>query len=300
MDPKKLKQLSRSDLLEMLLNLSKENEQLRQELQQATSKLEDRTIAAEKSGSLAEAALNLNGVFQAAQAACDQYKWNVQNSVNEGTINVTSKGSVKAGGIEGSNSDNGSQLKGCINNGDITVNSTGSSVWAAGIRADGNGQINNSSKNTGNVTVTTSANAIQLAGLAGNDGTTRVTASAQCNLTLNYTGTETPTVYSSLAIANRQGADATYDGTFGGTISLLDKDGNKLSTGTIYCGMLEGYTNANGTSKSVTLNNVSLKKGTIINGVEISEENYTTDEYLLPNLASDAMKIVHTKVTLVD
>ena len=229
-----------------------------------------------------------------------KYKWNVQNSVNEGTINVTSKGSVKVGGIEGYNYDNGSQLKGCINNGDITVNSTGSSVWAAGIRADGNGQINSSSKNTGNVTVTTSANAIQLAGLAGNDGTTRVTASAQCNLTLNYTGTGTPTVYSSLAIANRQGADATYDGTFGGTISLLDKDGNKLSTGTIYCGMLEGYTNANGTNKSVTLNNVSLKKGTIINGVEISEENYATDEYLFPNIASDAMKIVYTKVTLVD
>ena len=83
MDPKKLKQLSRSDLLEMLLNLSKENEQLRQELQQATSKLEDRTIAAEKCGSLAEAALNLNGVFQAAQAACDQYRWNVQTRADE-------------------------------------------------------------------------------------------------------------------------------------------------------------------------------------------------------------------------
>lgn len=83
MDPKKLKQLSRSDLLEMLLNLSKENEQLRQELQQATSKLEDRTIAAEKSGSLAEAALSLNGVFQAAQAACDQYRWNVQTRADE-------------------------------------------------------------------------------------------------------------------------------------------------------------------------------------------------------------------------
>ena len=83
MDPRKLKQLSRSDLLEMLLNLSKENEQLRQELQQATSKLEDRTIAAEKSGSLAEAALNLNGVFQAAQAACDQYRWNIQTRADE-------------------------------------------------------------------------------------------------------------------------------------------------------------------------------------------------------------------------
>ena len=96
MDPKKLKQLSRSDLLEMLLNLSKENEQLRQELHQVTSKLEDRTITAEKCGSLAEAALNLNGVFQAAQAACDQYRWNVQNQ----TDGLLAQAQAKLAGVD--------------------------------------------------------------------------------------------------------------------------------------------------------------------------------------------------------
>ena len=91
MDPKKLKQLSRSDLLEMLLNLSKENEQLRQELNQVTSKLKDRTITAEKCGSLAEAAMNLNGVFQAAQAACDQYRWNVKKQTDEMLLQAKAK-----------------------------------------------------------------------------------------------------------------------------------------------------------------------------------------------------------------
>lgn len=222
-------------------------------------------------------------------------QWWIKNSVNEGAINVTSKGKVRIGGVEGFNNNNGARLISCQNKGNITITSTGSSVHAAGLRADGNGQINTNSLNTGNVTVTTSAPTIQLAGLAGNDGTTVIAASSQCDLTLNYTGTSDPKVYSSLAIAERQGADATYSGTFGGTINLLDKDGNKLTKGTIYCGLMEGYTKA---GVKVTLSNVSIKKGTVINGVEVSEENYNTDAYLFPNL--NGSTLVKTKVSLVD
>ena len=83
MNRKELKQLRRSDLLEMMINLSKENEQLRMELDQMKSKLEEQTIAVENSGSIAEAALKLNGVFQAVQAACDQYSLNVQQRADE-------------------------------------------------------------------------------------------------------------------------------------------------------------------------------------------------------------------------
>ena len=71
MTDKSLKKLSRRDLLKMLLALSRENEQLR-------SDLEKRTIEIEKSGSLAEAALRLNGLFEATQAACEQYTLNVK------------------------------------------------------------------------------------------------------------------------------------------------------------------------------------------------------------------------------
>ncbi len=78
MTSKDLKRLSRRDLLEMLLELSKENEQLRQEVKELQKQLDDRCIAIENCGSLAEAALQLNGVFQAAQAACDQYIENIK------------------------------------------------------------------------------------------------------------------------------------------------------------------------------------------------------------------------------
>ena len=78
MDNKELRRLSRRDLLEMLLDLSKENENLRKLNEQLEARLEDRTITILKSDSLAEAALQLNGVFEAAQNACDQYIFNTQ------------------------------------------------------------------------------------------------------------------------------------------------------------------------------------------------------------------------------
>lgn len=78
MTPKELKRLSRSDLLEMLLDLSKENEKLQKDNERLRTQLRDRSIAIENSGSLAEAALQLNGLFQAAEAACAQYTENIQ------------------------------------------------------------------------------------------------------------------------------------------------------------------------------------------------------------------------------
>lgn len=83
MTAKELKRMRRSDLLEMLLQLRKENDQLRQELEQAQQELQSRTVIIEQSGSLAEAALKLNGVLEAAQAACDQYTQNVQRRCRE-------------------------------------------------------------------------------------------------------------------------------------------------------------------------------------------------------------------------
>lgn len=73
MTKQELKKLNRTDLIEMLLALSKENEQLRAELEEVKQQLVDRTLKMENVGSLAEAALTLNGVFEAAQAAAEQY-----------------------------------------------------------------------------------------------------------------------------------------------------------------------------------------------------------------------------------
>ena len=75
---KNMKSLSRSDLLEILVELKKENDELKVQLEQAQRELADRRIAIEEAGSLAEAALKLNGVFEAAMAACEQYKENIR------------------------------------------------------------------------------------------------------------------------------------------------------------------------------------------------------------------------------
>ena len=83
MTQKELKRLSRGDLLEMMLSLSKENEHLRKDLHTARQQLEDRRLTVEQSGTLADAVMQLNGVFQAAQAACEQYSLNIRAQAAE-------------------------------------------------------------------------------------------------------------------------------------------------------------------------------------------------------------------------
>ena len=49
-----------------------------QELAEARQQLEERRIMTEEAGSIAEAALRINRVFEAAQAAADQYLENIR------------------------------------------------------------------------------------------------------------------------------------------------------------------------------------------------------------------------------
>ena len=62
----------------MLLDLTKETGLLRERNDELEAQLQDRMLIISETGTLAEAALRLNGVFQAAQDACDQYTHNVQ------------------------------------------------------------------------------------------------------------------------------------------------------------------------------------------------------------------------------
>lgn len=78
MTDKELRRLSRRDLMQLLLEQSKELEALRTQLAQAQDALQDRSIRVEQAGSIAQAALQLNGVFEAAQAACEQYTENIR------------------------------------------------------------------------------------------------------------------------------------------------------------------------------------------------------------------------------
>lgn len=115
MTQKELHRLHRQDILQLLLTQSEETDQLRKELaetQEALSVMEAnyerlrkrldhkdeqihhlrdmleehrkrRRIELEEAGSIAEAALRLNGIFEAAQKAADQYLYNLQLPVEE-------------------------------------------------------------------------------------------------------------------------------------------------------------------------------------------------------------------------
>lgn len=72
-----LRKLSRQELLEMLIESEEHVRQLEEELAEAKEQLENRRIQIENSGSIAEAALKLNGIFEAAQAAANQYLENL-------------------------------------------------------------------------------------------------------------------------------------------------------------------------------------------------------------------------------
>lgn len=73
-----LRRLKRDELLEMLLEQSRESERLRGQVEALQKKLDDREIRLEKAGTIAEAAFELNGVLDAAQAAAAQYLDNLR------------------------------------------------------------------------------------------------------------------------------------------------------------------------------------------------------------------------------
>lgn len=84
---KELRRLRRKDLLELLLEQSKENEDQRlllavqkKKILHLEQKLQNRKIDIAEAGSLAEASLRLNGIFDAAQAAAQQYLDNLKDA----------------------------------------------------------------------------------------------------------------------------------------------------------------------------------------------------------------------------
>lgn len=77
MTGKELKKLSRAELLELLLEQTKEVERLREELQRAKRLLRNRRIRIQEAGDLAHAVLDINGVMESAQAAAQQYLDNI-------------------------------------------------------------------------------------------------------------------------------------------------------------------------------------------------------------------------------
>lgn len=73
MADKELKRLSRLELVDIIYELQKENNKKDALIQNLQTSLNERTLRISNAGSIAEAAMSLNGVFEAAQAAADQY-----------------------------------------------------------------------------------------------------------------------------------------------------------------------------------------------------------------------------------
>lgn len=78
MEEKKLKKIGKKELLEILLSQANRIDELEKELSKAQKQLDSKKYELTECGNLAEAALKLNGVFETAQAAAEQYLLNVQ------------------------------------------------------------------------------------------------------------------------------------------------------------------------------------------------------------------------------
>ena len=78
-----LRKLGRADLLRLLLEAEEENDRLKEQVAVLRAQLEDRTLRMENCGDLAAAALELNGVFVAAEEACRQYTENIRSRSEE-------------------------------------------------------------------------------------------------------------------------------------------------------------------------------------------------------------------------
>ena len=73
-----LRKINRKELLELLIASEKENDQLKERLQQQAVQLQSRDLQIKNAGSIAEAALALNGVFESADKAAAQYLENIK------------------------------------------------------------------------------------------------------------------------------------------------------------------------------------------------------------------------------
>lgn len=78
MTDKEVKRLSRSQLIEIIYQLQTREEELTDKNRRLEEELRSKRIRMEEAGNIAEAALELNDVFQSAQSAAAQYLSEIQ------------------------------------------------------------------------------------------------------------------------------------------------------------------------------------------------------------------------------
>ena len=75
---KEFRRLRRIELIDVIYKLQNSEEQLQAEIASLKQQMANRELKLSKAGSIAGAAMSLNGVFEAAQATADQYVTEVQ------------------------------------------------------------------------------------------------------------------------------------------------------------------------------------------------------------------------------
>ena len=73
MTDRELRRLGRAELVDIIYELQSRNQQCEAEIEKLQKALDDKILKIASAGSIAEAALKLSGIFEAVQAAADQY-----------------------------------------------------------------------------------------------------------------------------------------------------------------------------------------------------------------------------------
>ena len=82
----KKKRRTKKELLEILVLQNKRIDELEKELEETKKLLDSKLILINEAGSIAEASLKLNKVFEAAQEAANQYLENIQKKKNKNNL----------------------------------------------------------------------------------------------------------------------------------------------------------------------------------------------------------------------
>ena len=89
MTDQELKKLNRMELIDMIYEAQKRYEACMEENRQLKAELEERNLKIASAGSIAQAALSINRVFETAQAAADQYLSSIQAAKETAQSKIT-------------------------------------------------------------------------------------------------------------------------------------------------------------------------------------------------------------------
>lgn len=96
MTDREFRRLSRAELIDIIYELQKNEARLHAELREMREKLEERNWKFSRCGSLAEAAAQVNGLFEAAQRTAESYLEQLRRAAQEGETENSDLGSEDA------------------------------------------------------------------------------------------------------------------------------------------------------------------------------------------------------------